>query len=117
MRFLIHPHATAVLIRQDIPRFQSLHTAIETLANAEEELEETIWDVVEHVDDGRGEEEGERAGFATVWAKFRIVKAGMVSILKHVAPCCVLPSPFLHRLCIIYELPLPFAKPIGTFSK
>ena len=52
---LIHPSATAVLIRQGTPRFQTLHDAIDTLARAEERLEEEVWDVVEQVDDGEGE--------------------------------------------------------------
>ena len=90
MRSLIHPSATAVLIRQGTPRFQTLHDAIDTLARAEERLEEEVWDVVEQVDDGEGQGklvgeratgggEGERASFATVWAKFCIRRDAVVS--------------------------------------
>ncbi|KAL9034378.1 MAG: hypothetical protein Q9214_007071, partial [Letrouitia sp. 1 TL-2023] len=60
MRKIIHPKATACLIRENEPRFQTLTEAIERLEKAEEELVEASWGEVEHVD-------GE---FATVWAAF-----------------------------------------------
>lgn len=72
MRKLIHPSATATLIRNGTPRFMSLEQAIANLDNADEQLVETIWDTVEHVDEE----------FAVVWTKFRIEKGGKVSLLS-----------------------------------
>lgn len=75
MRNFIHPQATACLIREGEPRFQSLHAAIDTLEKAEEKLVETTWDELEHVD-------GE---YATVWASWSMHRDGKVS-----SPFCLL---------------------------
>lgn len=77
MRRLIHPNATAVLIRNNEPRFQSLDNTIVTLEKAEQELVETTWDEIEHVDDGGSVDEG---AFATVWTKFQIEMNGKVRL-------------------------------------
>jgi hypothetical protein len=69
MRRLIHPKATACLIRDGEPRFQTLSGAIERLEKAEQELVEVSWDEVEHAN-------GE---FATVWASFSILMDGVAS--------------------------------------
>lgn len=66
MRKIIHPKATACLIRENEPRFKALTEAMDTLAKAEQELVEASWDEVEHID-------GE---YATVWAKFSIHQDG-----------------------------------------
>ncbi|KAJ9606355.1 hypothetical protein H2200_009316 [Cladophialophora chaetospira] len=66
MRALIHPKATAVLIRDDEPRFQTLDDAIDTLEKADQELVEVTWDEVEHID----------GGYATVWTNFSIHSNG-----------------------------------------
>lgn len=71
MRRLIHLNATAVLIRNNEPRFQSLDNTIVTLEKAEQKLVETTWDEIEHVD--------EHGDFAIVWTKFRIDMDGKVS--------------------------------------
>lgn len=73
MRKMIHPHATACLIRLNEPRFQTLANAIDTLEKAEQELVERSWDEVEHVDaDG---------DYATVWASWSMHRDGEVSYL------------------------------------
>ena len=81
MRKLIHPQATACLIRPPSdPRFQTLTAAIEVLAQSEQEFVEESWDEVEHVD-------GE---YATVWARFSIHRDGEASHLfrsRAVARC------------------------------
>ena len=69
MRKIIHPKATACLIRENEPRFQALTEAIDTLEKAEQELVEVSWDEVEHID-------GE---FATVWANFSMHRDGEAS--------------------------------------
>lgn len=69
MRKLIHPQATACLIRENEPSFQTLTEAIDTLGKAEQEFVEESWDEVEHVD-------GE---YATVWANFSIHQDGEAS--------------------------------------
>ncbi|KAF2812015.1 uncharacterized protein BDZ99DRAFT_461962 [Mytilinidion resinicola] len=58
MRKMMHPKATACLIRENEPHFKPLAEAIDPLAKAEQELVEVSWDEVEHID-------GE---YATVWA-------------------------------------------------
>ena len=62
MRKLIHPKATACLIRDNEPQFKSLLESVKKLEHAEGELVEVSWDEVEHTD----------GGYATVWAKFSI---------------------------------------------
>ena len=57
MRKLIHPKATACLIRENEPHFQALTEAIDTLTKAEQEFVEVTWDEVEHID----------GNYATVW--------------------------------------------------
>lgn len=69
MRKVIHPQATACLIRENEPRFQTLSEAIDTLEKAEQEHVEVIWDEVEHID-------GE---YATVWAAFSTHRDGKAS--------------------------------------
>jgi len=69
MRKVIHPNATACLIRENEPRFQALTEAIDTLAKAEQEFVEVSWDEVEHVD----------GQYATVWATFSIHRDGEAS--------------------------------------
>ncbi|KAI4212704.1 MAG: hypothetical protein LQ351_004595, partial [Letrouitia transgressa] len=66
MRKIIHPKATACLIRENEPRFKLLSEAIDTLEKAEQEFVEASWDEVEYID-------GE---YATVWAKFSIHQDG-----------------------------------------
>ena len=66
MRKIIHPKATACLIRENEPRFQTLTEAIDRLEKAEEEFVEVSWDEVEHID-------GE---YAMVWATFSIHRDG-----------------------------------------
>ena len=70
MRKIIHPKATACLIRENEPRFQALTEAIDTLEKAEQKFVEVSWDEVEHID-------GE---YATVWATFSIHQDGEASI-------------------------------------
>lgn len=70
MRKLIHPQATACLIRENEPRFQALTEAIDTLGKAEQKFVEVSWDEVEHID-------GE---YATVWANFSMHRDGEASI-------------------------------------
>jgi len=67
---IIHPKATACLIREGEPRFQTLAEAIDTLDKSEHEIEEVTSDEVDHID-------GE---YATVWAKFRIHRDGEASV-------------------------------------
>lgn len=69
MRKVIHPKATACLIRENEPHFKALSEAIDTLAKAEQELVEVSWDEVEHID-------GE---YATVWTTFSIHRDGEAS--------------------------------------
>jgi hypothetical protein len=69
MHKLMHPMATACLIRGNAPRFQALTESIDTLGKAEQELVEASWDEVEHVD----------GDYATVWAKFSIHMDGEAS--------------------------------------
>jgi hypothetical protein len=69
MRRVIHPKATACLIRENEPRFQALTEAIDTLEKAEQELVEATWDEVEHID-------GE---YATVWTRFSMHRDGEAS--------------------------------------
>ncbi|KAI9696642.1 MAG: hypothetical protein M1820_008091 [Bogoriella megaspora] len=68
MRQVIHPKATACLIRENEPRFQTLNEAIDTLEKAEQELMEVSWDEVEHID----------GQYATVWTKFSIHRDGVL---------------------------------------
>jgi hypothetical protein len=70
MHKVIHPKATACLIRENEPHFQTLTQAIDKLGRAEQELVEVSWDEIEHVD-------GE---YATVWAKFSMHQDGEASI-------------------------------------
>jgi len=60
IRRIVHPKATACLIREDEPRFQALNDAIDVLGNAEQEFVEASWDEVGHID----------GQYATVWANF-----------------------------------------------
>jgi hypothetical protein len=69
MRKIIHPKATACLIRKEEPSFKPLTEAIDALGRAEQELVEVSWDEVEQID-------GE---YATVWTKFSIHLDGKVS--------------------------------------
>lgn len=66
MRKIIHPNATACLIRENEPRFLALTEAIDALKKADEEFVEVSWDEVEHID-------GE---YATVWAAFSMHRDG-----------------------------------------
>lgn len=77
MRSLLHPNATAVLIRNNEPRFSSLEETIVNLERVGREVVEMTWGEVEMVD-VEGDEE-EETGFATVWTKFRIDLDGEVS--------------------------------------
>lgn len=76
MHQLVHPQATACMIRHNTPQFKPLSEAIDALGNAEQPFTEAIWDEVEHVD-------GE---YATVCAKFRIHRDGKVLTSIHVFP-------------------------------
>lgn len=69
MRKYIHAKGTACLIRQNEPRFMTLHESIDNLEKATEKFVETIWDEVEHRD----------GDYATVWTKFRITRDGQAS--------------------------------------
>ena len=69
MRKIIHPKATACLIRENEPRFLALTEAIDALEKAEGEFVEVSWDEVEHID-------GE---YATVWATFSMHRDGEAS--------------------------------------
>lgn len=69
MRQIIHPKATACLIRDNEPRFQALAEAIDRLGKAEEELVEVSGDEVEHID----------GDYATVWATFSMQRNGEAS--------------------------------------
>ena len=69
MRKIIHPKATACLIRENEPRFLALTEAIEALEKAEEEFVEVSWDEVEHID-------GE---YAMAWATFSMHRDGEAS--------------------------------------
>ena len=69
MRKIIHPKATACLIRENEPHFKALTEAIDTLEKAEQEFVEVSWDEVEHID-------GE---YATVWGKFSMHRDGEAS--------------------------------------
>lgn len=69
MRKIIHPKATACLIRENEPRFLALTEAIDVLEKAEQEFVEVSWDEVEHID-------GE---YATVWATFTMHRDGEAS--------------------------------------
>lgn len=69
MRKIIHPKATACLIRENEPRFEALTEAIDMLEQAEQEFVEVSWDEVEHID-------GE---YATVWATFSMHRDGEAS--------------------------------------
>lgn len=68
MRRMIHPSATACLIREGEPRFRTLTDTITTLEKAEQEVAEATWDEVEHVD----------GDYATVWTNFSIHMDGKV---------------------------------------
>lgn len=68
MRKMIHPNATACLIRENEPHFQTLNEAIDTLGKANDELVELTWDEVEHIN----------GDYATVWATFSIHRDGEV---------------------------------------
>lgn len=68
MRKVIHPKATACLIRENEPRFMTLDESIITLEKAEQEIAEASWDEVEHVDDQ----------YATVWTNFSLHRDGKV---------------------------------------
>lgn len=70
MRKLCHPNATAVLIRHDEPRFQTLNEAIERLEQTPQQLVEETWDEIEHVD----------GQYATVWTNFSIHMEGKASL-------------------------------------
>ena len=69
MRKIMHPKATACLIRENEPRFLALTEAIGTLEKAEQEFVEVSWDEVEHID-------GE---YATVWTTFSMHRDGEAS--------------------------------------
>lgn len=69
MRNLIHPNATACLIRESEPKYSSLHESIDVLERAHQEYTEACWDEIVHADDN----------YATVWESFSIHKEGQVS--------------------------------------
>ena len=69
MRNLIHPKATACLIRENEPRFKLLTETIDTLEETKDMLEEASWDEVERIN-------GE---YATVWTNFSMHRDGEVS--------------------------------------
>ena len=69
MRKIMHPKATACLIRENEPRFLTLTEAIDALEKAEQEFVEATSDEVEHID-------GE---YATVWANFTMHRDGEAS--------------------------------------
>lgn len=73
MRSLIHPNATAVLIRDNTPRFQTLENTIVTLEKFAGDISESILDVVERVDEVEGDDQG---GLATVTCRFQIDREG-----------------------------------------
>jgi len=66
MRKMIHPKATACLIRENEPRFSTLSETIDVLQKAEQGFVEVSWDEVEHIN-------GE---YATVWANFSMHRDG-----------------------------------------
>jgi len=72
MRKIIHPKATACLIRDNEPRFLTLDEAIGALERAEQTLVEASWDEVEHID----------GDYATVWTNFSMHRDGEVSNLS-----------------------------------
>ena len=69
MRKIIHPNATACLIRENEPQFKTLTEAMDALEKAEQEFDEASWDEVEHID----------GDYATLWTKFSIHRDGEAS--------------------------------------
>jgi hypothetical protein len=101
MRKMIHPEATACLIRENEPRFLPLAEAINALTNAQQEYVEVSRDEVQHAD----------GDYATVWTSFSTYRDGEVSIpfalmlARHCLLIRLAASSFRFELILLLEKP------------